>query len=159
MSSHKRIMQAVAAIRAHLRDIETLGEPPHLKGYRFESEFLKECRSRGLDASKAKGGSHFDVIVNGLRVQCKCVVPNDSGHVFIQPGQRTWYLPSDFDVLAMRCLSVTYIVPMSAMPMSNGHVRIGIKPSSMKQWESAWCVFSGDPAAKPEKTLFDGLAD
>jgi hypothetical protein len=159
MSSHKRIIESIAAIRAHLRDIETLGEPPHIKGYRFESEFLEECKSRRLDAKKARGAQHYDLLVCGLRVQCKCVVPNDIGLVFIQPGQRTWYVTTDFDVLAMKCLEVTYIIPMESLPMSNGHVRIGIKPSGLHRWVSAWDVFSGDRVGKQEKTLFDGLSE
>ena len=143
MSVSREILQAVQEIRRAIGVIETLSDPPHMKGYAFEKHFLFECRRRGLRACKQSGG-HVDLLVVGKRVQCKCVTPNSSGQVFIQPGQRTWYLPEDFDVLAMKCGEITYIIPMECLPKTNGHVRIQIRPTSFRRFIDAWGVFSGD---------------
>ena len=154
MSAHKKILAAVASIRNQIREIELLAEPPHMKGYQFEKDFLAECRSRGLDAGKASGGGHVDLVVAGRRVQCKHVTPNDAGDVFIQPGQRSYYLPTDFDVLAMKSDESLYIIPMQSLPMTNGHVRIQVRPVSLTMWIDAWGVFTGDGVPQP-RTLFD----
>lgn len=153
MSIRKQLIDAVGDIRKALSVIETFSEPPHMKGYRFEKHFMTECRLRGLKAHKVTGG-HVDMRVCGKRVQCKCVTPNANGDVFIQPGQRTWYLPSDFDVLAMQCADSIYIIPMDSLPKTNGHVRIQLKPFRMRRFINAWGVFLGNEVAA-EPTLFD----
>jgi hypothetical protein len=71
------------------------------------------------------------------------VTPNHAGQVFIQPGQRTWYEESDFDVLAMRCRDDLFIVPMSCLPKTNGHVRIQLKPYAYRRFIDKWDVFDG----------------
>lgn len=153
VSERKKLVAVVADIRRALDVIEALSEPPHMKGYAFEKEFAAECRRRGLRVSKRSGG-HVDMCVCGKRVQCKCVTANDSGQVFIQPGQRTWYEQSDFDVLAMKCGGCLYIIPMENLPKTNGHVRIQIKPSSFRRFIEAWNVFTADGFVS-EPSLFD----
>ena len=152
MSERKKLIAAVADARRALDVIETFSEPPHMKGYAFEKEFAAECRSRGMRVARRAGG-HIDMRVCGKRVQCKSLTPNQSGQVFLQPGQRTWYEHSDFDVLAMKCEGCLYIIPMASLPKTNGHVRIQIKPLSFRRFIDAWGVLNGDGVAC-EPSLF-----
>lgn len=153
MSRRQKLLSAVNDIRRALGVIETFGDPPHIKGYAFEKEFALECRKRGLRVVRRTGG-HVDMCVCGKRVQCKCVTPNQLGQVFIQPGQRTWYEPSDFDVLAMKSNDNLYIIPMECLPKTNSHVRIQIRPSSFRRFIDAWDVFTSDKCVS-EPSLFD----
>ena len=150
----RELLDALAAIRNALSVIESHAEPPHMKGYAFEKQFMRECRQRGMRVSKSSKSSHVDMVVNGQRVQCKCVTPNTIGQVFIQPGQRTWYLQDDFDVLAMSCMSNLYLVPAQSLPTTNGHIRIQIRPSSMRRFIDAWEVFEGLMPVEPQQSLF-----
>lgn len=150
------LLNAVTNIRNALLVIESHAVPPHMKGYAFEKEFAIDCRKRGMTVRKSSVSSHVDLLVNGKRVQCKCVTPNTNGQVFIQPGQRTWYLPEDFDVLAMRCNGDLYLIPMDTLPKTNGHVRIQIKPRHMRRFIDAWEIFAGDIPKEPQQTLFEG---
>lgn len=156
MSERKKLIAAVADMRRALDVIETFSKPPHMKGYAFEKEFAAECRRRGLRVVR-RTGRHVDMCVCGKRVQCKCVTANEAGQVFIQPGQRTWYEQSDFDVLAMKCSGCLYIIPMENLPKTNGHVRISIKPSSFRRFVDAWNVFDGE-GFFVEPSLFDNEA-
>ena len=153
MNHRQKLVAAVNDIRRALSVIETFGDPPHMKGYAFEREFTSECRKRGFRVVRRTGG-HVDMCVCGKRVQCKCVTPNQSGQVFIQPGQRTWYEPSDFDVLAMKSDESLYIIPVEHLPKTNGHIRIQIKPASFRRFIDAWGVFTGE-GFTAEPSLFD----
>lgn len=145
----KEIMSAIAAIKGALSVIESHSQPPHMKGYEFEKQFVSECRARGLRTKRPERQGRVDVLVNGIRVQCKHVTPNGAGQVFIQPGQRTWHEEDDFDVLAMKCSGRLYIIPMGSLPKTNGHVRIQIKPSSYKRFADCWEVLDGEcPSGK-----------
>jgi hypothetical protein len=150
----REMLQAVAAIKNALLVIEQHAEPPHMKGYRFEKEFVQACRARGLKTRKPSCQGHVDVVVNGKRVQCKHVTQNDVGQVFIQPGQRTWYEQQDFDVLAMKCNESVYIIPMSSLPKTNGHVRIQIKPRAYRRFIDFWQAFDGGDAMPASTTEF-----
>lgn len=155
----RELLQAVAAIKNALLVIEQSAEPPHMKGYRFEKEFVQACRSKGMRTRKPSRQGHVDVVVNGKRVQCKHVTENNVGQVFIQPGQRTWYEPEDFDVLAMKCKEAIYIIPMSSLPKTNGHVRIQLKPRAYRRFIDFWEALAGDecnPASTAE-FLFEDL--
>jgi len=155
----KEIVSAIAAIKGALSVIETHSQPPHMKGYEFEKQFVGECRARGLRTKKPPRQGHVDVLVNGVRVQCKHVTPNEAGQVFIQPGQRTWYEEDDFDVLAMKCSGRLYIIPMASLPKTNGHVRIQIKPLSYTRFVDCWEVLDGEYQAEKHcgEFLFEGF--
>lgn len=142
MSRERIIMEAVETITRALSVIAEHAEPPHMKGYRFEKDFRRMCFERGISVEKGDG-KHVDMICNGLRVQCKNVTPDARGLVYLQPGQRTHYLASDFDVLAMAVGQNVYIVPISFLPTTNGHVSIQVSPGSLSRWIDAWSVFDG----------------
>lgn len=150
MSRERIIMSAVDDISRALSVIAEHAEPPHMKGYRFEKEFRRMCCERGIAVERGDG-KHVDLVCNGKRVQCKNLSPDDRGFVYLQPGQRTHYFASDFDVLAMSASSMLYIVPISCLPTTNGHVSITIKAESLFRWVDAWSVFEG--AVPPSQQL------
>lgn len=143
-------------LSAQIADAEKHADPPHIKGYRFQKWFREECRKRRMPVRRKTGSSHVDLIVNSKRVQCKNLTPNASGQVFLQPGQSTYYMPKDFDVLAMLCCDRLYIIPIDALPKTNGHITIQIRPVRMHRWVDAWHVFGDFVFAADQKTLFEG---
>jgi hypothetical protein len=138
-----------------VEDAEKAAVPPHRKGYQFEKQFLAYCRQRGMTVSKKTMSSHVDLLVNGKRVQCKNLTPNAAGQVFLQPGQSTYYMTGDFDVLAMSCCGRLYLVPMQALPVTSGHVSIQVKPNSLGEWIDRWDIFGDFVYAAKQQTMFD----
>ncbi len=158
MSRKDEIIGAVDAIRGLLSLIEQQAEPPHMKGYEFERQFSLMCEERGIYVSRGDR-QHVDRVANGLRVQCKNVTPDERGVVYIQPGQRTHYEVTDFDVLAMLAGGNVYLVPMEFLPKTNGHVSIQVSVHGLCRWRDAWCVFVGSNPPDKQKTLFSGVLE
>jgi hypothetical protein len=134
---------------------ERQSAPPHMKGYHFEKQFRAYCRQKGMTVSKKTLSSHVDLLVNGKRVQCKNLTPNATGQVFLQPGQSTYYMPEDFDVLALSCCDRLYLVPIQALPVTSGHVSIQVKHNSLGEWIDRWDVLGDFVYESKQQTLFD----
>jgi hypothetical protein len=149
--------ELVSRLGELIEDAEKHAEPPHLKGYKFEKQFRAYCRKQGMTVSNKTFSSHVDLLVNGKRVQCKNLTPNASGQVFLQPGQSTWYMPDDFDVLAMSCCGTLYLVPIQALPLTAGHICIQVKPKSLSEWINRWDVFGKFEFIPQQQTLFGSL--
>lgn len=156
MSRELHIMEAVEAIKRALCVIVEHAEPPHMKGYRFEKDFRQMCFDRGISVEKGDG-KHVDMVCNGMRVQCKNVTPDSRGLIYLQPGQSTYYVPSDFDVLAMSSASRLYIVPSHFLPATNGHISIQVSPASLSRWVDAWSVFENVIPPSKQLGLFHAL--
>jgi hypothetical protein len=138
-----------------VEEAERHADPPHIKGYRFEKQFMAICRQRRMSVTRRTESSHVDLLVNGKRVQCKNLSPNAAGQVFLQPGQSTYYMPEDFDILAMFCCGRLYLVPMQALPVTSGHVSIQVKPNSLSEWVDRWDVFGDFVYTSKQQTMFD----
>ena len=158
MSSHINILDEVATSIRALQRIGALAAHPHMKGYEFEKDFVRQCIERGLDATRVKSGGHTDILVGGKRVQCKCLTPSTDGSVWIQPGSGSNYRPGDFDVLAMLSQGITYIIPASELLMTGDHIRSKVKPSVYSDWADAWEVFDGSDFVRRRQFIF-GFAD
>jgi hypothetical protein len=157
--SLQSVLQKIGELASQLGDLvqdaERHSEPPHMKGYRFEKQFRALCRRKGMLVSSKTCSSHVDLLVNGKRVQCKNLTPNSAGQVYLQPGQSTYYMPDDFDVLAMSCLGVLYLVPIQALPVTGGHVCIQVKPNTLREWIDRWDVLGEFRHLATQQTLFD----
>ena len=117
------------------------GEAWHKKGYDFEKRFAEICESRGLSVTRA-GRGHFDYVVNGLRVQCKCLVPDPGGMVYVQPGSGPAYEPGSFDVLVIETPEAIHIVEETEIPLtkSSGLLRASLSVCFLRKFSGAWWV-------------------
>jgi|LakMenEpi03Aug12_release.lakeMendotaPanAssembly.Ray.scaffolds.fasta_scaffold131917_2 hypothetical protein len=156
--SLQSVIRQMGELVSHLGELiehaEKHSAPPHMKGYHFEKQFRAHCRQRGMTVSNKTMSSHVDLLVNGKRVQCKNLTPNAAGQVFLQPGQSTYYMPEDFDVLAMSCCDCLYLVPMQALPVTGGHVCIQVKPAALGEWIDRWDVLGDFVFTDKQQTLF-----
>ena len=154
------IDQIVSACGA-LRDIvANPGEAWHRKGYDFEKRFASMCESRGLSYLRA-GRGHFDYVVNGLRVQCKCLVPDSSGMVYVQPGSGPAYEPGSFDVLVVETPLGLHIVQEAEIPRtrSSGLLRAALSADFLKKFSDAWWVLErAESPAGFERQLLLGIS-
>jgi hypothetical protein len=116
-------------------------EAPHLKGYDFERRFAVVCERRGMGVSRA-GRGHFDYVVDGLRVQCKCLVPDLNGVVYVQPGSGPACAPGSFDALAIETPVGLHIIPEEDIPRTktSGLLRSAIHASFLAAYLDAWWV-------------------
>ncbi len=115
-------------------------EAPHMKGYDFERRFAVICESRGLSVFRGRG--HFDYVVHGLRVQCKCLVPDLNGFVYVQPGSGPAYAPGSFDALAIETEERLHIIPEEDIPRTkkSGLLRAAMRVSFVTAYRDAWWV-------------------
>ena len=141
-----------------LRDYVTAGESWHKKGYDFERRFSELCECRGLHCVKAPQRGHFDYVVNGARVQCKCLVPDARCFVYVQPGSGPAYSPDSFDVLAVETPKGLHLIPECLIPRTrSGLVRSHLHISFLERFTDAWwSIESGEcpEAFERQLTLF-----
>lgn len=150
----QKFSDVVMQLQELLVDAEAMSEPPHIKGYRWQSEFHAMCVKRRLPVRTKTKSHHVDRIVNGKRVQCKALTKNCDGAVYLAPGSRAYYMPDDFDILALMCDSTLYLIPMLALQKVNGHVSICLRPASHSKWIDAWHVFGDFDFAEDQMSLF-----
>lgn len=119
------------------------------KGRKWEVEFRFLCETRGLDCQDvAKKKLPHDLVVNGLKVQCKdltwCSDGNGKkcGHVRIAKGgtgSSTPYHVSEIDIFALRINARIYIVPSSSIQKNTeGVVKLKFWRSRAWKWMDAW---------------------
>ena len=126
-----------------LREFVQAGESWHKKGYDFERRFCAMCVDRGIDCVRA-GRGHYDFLANGLRVQCKCLVPDANGRVYVQPGSGPAYRPGSFDVLAIETPSFLAIVPERFIGRTrSGYLQAAISASFLARFGGAWWAIDG----------------
>ena len=116
-------------------------DAPHIKGYDFEKRFAFVCKSRGMDVIRV-GSGHFDYIVNGLRIQCKCLTPNLEGIIYVQPGSGPAYHPGSFDALALETPDGLHIIPEQDIPRTKRSrmLRSALPVSFFESYMNAWWV-------------------
>lgn len=132
------------------RAVNDGGCPLRSAGDRWEKKFSRLSKERGFvvtDPSERK--LPYDRIVNGLRVQCKQRKTLPSGRVTLcicARGSRgvtkEAYLRGEFDVLALRCDGVVYIIPASALDSDDGiTMRNSIRPKDYSAYVDNWGAF------------------
>jgi hypothetical protein len=138
--------------------VQVSGDAWHKKGYDFERRFGEMCFSRGLDCVRA-GRGHFDFVVDGLRVQCKCLVPDAKGKVYVQPGSGPAYLPNSFDVLAIETPKGMHLIPETSIPRTrSGLLQAALSICFLERFTDAWwAIETGQPPAGFEKQLMFSL--
>lgn len=112
------------------------------RGFAFESDFVKLAAARGHKAFRVKGHKPHDVVVNGVRVQCKTKQFDEQGRVRIAKGQKK-YRRGDWDVLALDFRGTLYLIPESLLRTARGTLLTVIRPRLFKKWIDAWQLFSG----------------
>jgi hypothetical protein len=157
----RELGKAVWAVWSHMHREPV--EDSHRKGIRWQKEFEFECVERGLIVEQPKGRE--DIVVNGLKVQCKAVDRNEGGidianmrPVKANGGMRG-YLRCEADVFALRHNRETFLIPSGILDKGNGVLRGRVKLSEIQCFRNGWHVFSVDHV--PEKAdrqheLFNG---
>lgn len=128
------------------------------RGFAFETDFVSQAHGRGHRAYRVKGHRPHDVVVDGVRVQCKSKVFDEHGRVRIAKGQKK-YKWGDWDVLALEFRGTLYLIPEQLLRTAKGTLLTVIRPSRFRRWVDAWQVFSGDQLRNVERQqgLFDTL--
>lgn len=126
------------------------------RGFAFESDFVRRASDRGHKAFRVKGHKPHDVVVDGVRVQCKSKQFDEQGRVRIAKGQKK-YRRGDWDVLALDFRGTLYLIPETLLRTSRGTLLTVIRPRFFRRWIEAWHVFSGKPLRQEnqQQTLFD----
>jgi hypothetical protein len=120
-------------------------------GQRWEKKFSKSASELGFDVLRLGGGRAipYDLIVNGLKVQCKIRETSSVRPVKLRlhaaAGEtKEAYLAGDFDVLALRCNKQTYIIPASELVSPDDRFLINmIRPSDYARYIDNWDAFRG----------------
>ena len=143
-----------------------LGIPqtPHEAGEQWEKSFIQIAQRRGYDATRADcKKAPFDAIVCGFRVQCKKRLRRDlNGRVQLayrtretRGANRRAYYRGEFDVLALRCESKTYLIPESALLSGNGETLTNdFNPEAFASFINNWDVFRGVSTASNQIQLY-----
>lgn len=146
------IKQSLSVITSAIELLEKIDIGAFNAGKSFEKELLAICRSRGMMAKKESRQCAVDLIVNGLRVQCK-QTDGSEGCVRAYGGKKVSYAPTAFDILAVRTKGAMFFVPTKAIPRRDGKLRNSIRISWLRQWRDAWHVFDGVNDSR-ERLLF-----
>lgn len=108
-------------------------------GLGFESDFVDLCRERGLSAYTVKGKT-WDVVANGLRVQCKHKdFAEEWGGIRVARGQHK-YAVGDYDVLAVRHKGRIYLIPANRLDRGDGTLATKIRVANVGRFADAWSV-------------------
>lgn len=112
------------------------------RGFAFEADFVRLAKARGHTAYRIKGHKPHDVVVDGMRVQCKSKEFDEDGRVRIAKGQHK-YRQGDWDVLALDFRGTLYLIPERLLCTRQGTLLTVIRPWEFRNWVDAWHVFSG----------------
>ena len=83
----------------------------------------------------------YDLVVNGLRVQCKARTPKRGRSMSIQ---KWWGKPRHgayaFDFLALKYANCRYVIPCEALTRRDGTLTNDIKPDSFWRYKEKWSL-------------------
>jgi hypothetical protein len=131
----------------------------HEPAYQFEHDFAREAKDRGMTAYVVYKQLRYDVIVGGHKVQCKRLdFVRPDGSLLVSKTQK--YKTSDFDVLALRHASATFLIPTWRLEsrVRPGWLKTSINPFDYMKWVDAWHVFDGEKECDTQERqslLFD----
>lgn len=116
------------------------------KGDGFEKRFASECESRGHSVVKPARCA-FDYLVDGLRVQCKCLTPTDKGHIPLKSNNHATlgpgYAVGLVDVFAIETCGFLHLIPEDDLPRSSKYessIISMIKVQFLFPYRDAWWV-------------------
>jgi hypothetical protein len=125
---------------------EVLLMDSNYKGKRWESDFADACRERGLCVEEPRGRE--DLVVSGLRVQCKHIDQSRNGIIDIsnrvpvkKNGGMRGYTASECDVFAIKHFGDLFLVPAAALCDESGLIRRHVTPLSLRRFLNHWEVF------------------
>lgn len=125
------------------------------KGKRWESDFRSMCMERNLPVEPPSGRE--DLVVAGMRVQCKNVDESRNGTIDISNmrpvkanGGLRGYHSGEVDVFAIRHRGEVFIVPAVSVMGTDGVVRKRVRLQSLVPFANNWGVFSNDYRPLPQ---------
>lgn len=133
--------------------VNGVGCPLKRAGKRWERKFSRLAAEMGFKVSEPEGKSlPFDRVVQGLRVQCKQRKTLPNGKVKLcfcarasRGSKKEAYLLNEFDVLALRCEGVVYIIPSWAIESGDGvTMKNEICPKDYATFADNWGAFRGE---------------
>lgn len=127
------------------------GCPLKKSGERWERRVAMIATRRGFVTEPAESKSaKYDLLVNGLRVQCKkrTLLPNGKVKLCFcarraAGATKEAYLVGEFDVLCMKCNGLVYVIPSLALGCGDGvTMKNEIDPSQYQSYVDNWGVLS-----------------
>ena len=100
-------------------------------GRKFEQWVAAHLTARGVAVATVKQGEPFDLLANGVRLQCKSRSWTGANHKFQLRNARP-YARDDFDFLVLRVDGEVYVLPAASIPGSDTHLGWHIHRS--------WCL-------------------
>lgn len=137
--------------------VEGEGCPLKRSGKRWERKLSRLASGMGFSVAEPDGKNlPYDRIVEGLRVQCKQRRTLPSGKVKLcfcarasRGSKKEAYLIGEFDVLALRCDGVVYIIPAWAIEAGDGvTMKNELCPRDYAAFVDNWDVFRGSGVAR-----------
>lgn len=131
-------------------------------GRLWEETFSQLAEANGFVVSEPAGKTlAYDRIVNGLRVQCKQRKTLPSGNVKLcicvracRGVTKEAYLRDEFDVLALRCEGIVYIIPAAVLDSSDGvTMKNSIRPTDYSCYVNNWDAFRDGGGYRPASQL------
>lgn len=111
-------------------------------GFEWERQLIEMATSRGYRAVRAEKLREYDVVINGLKVQCKRKNYQDPcGGVRVAKGQKR-YAAGDYDILALNFQGRLFFIPSHALQMPGGTMTTKLRLHKVLQYEDKWGVFS-----------------
>lgn len=130
------------------------------KGFSFEEEFVNEASARGIIAYRIYKSHPYDVVANGLRIQCKAKTIDSDKRIQIGKGQNL-YRKDEWDILALKCRGTVYLIPASRLHSVRtvGFLKRKIHSFDIEQWRDRWDLLEtmrsqGSCERESQKSLF-----
>ena len=113
-------------------------------GFEWERQLVEMALRRGHRAARAEKLLEYDVVINGLKVQCKRKNYQDPcGGIRVAKGQKR-YAEGDYDVLALNFQGRVFFIPSQALRMPGGTLATKLRLQKYLQYEDNWGVFLAD---------------
>jgi hypothetical protein len=120
----------------------------HRMGEKTEREFVRLSESRGLPVEHyTKQSIAYDFVVAGLRVQVKTRKVSSGGTIKLCSTRRTGalregYYTGEFDVLAVKCDGVWYLIPETSIETRGEMMLNNIAIYEYSEFIDNWGVFT-----------------
>lgn len=125
-------------------------------GFEWERQLVEMAAARGHRAARAERLLQYDVVIDGLKVQCKRKNYQDPcGGIRVAKGQKR-YSEHDYDILALNFQGRAFFIPSRELRMPGGTLATKIKLPKFLQYENNWGVFKdgGNCDGSDQKTFW-----